>query len=900
LKIREFTRSGSQSDEITEREQRNRILARAAAEEGLVLLKNDGILPLNVGDPLALLGAGAALTIKGGMGSGDVNVRHSVSLYDGLDMAGVHITSKAWIEDYLYRYDMARQAWKKEIISEAGDINDARFFDVYSRHPFKMPEGREIEDVDIANAETAVYVIARTAGEGSDRHLEKGDYYLTDNEVHDLTVIASFVKNIVVVLNIGAPMDVSVLNEIPEVRAILLMSQGGEEGGNACARALVGYVTPSGKLTDTWAKNYKDYPCAMEFGALDGDVSKALYRDGIYVGYRYFDSFGVAPQYHFGYGLSYTKFSVSAMPPLAGPDGLYIQVSVTNVGDTYSGKEVVEIYAACPQPGTDGASDTSVNKEYKRLVAFAKTKLLAPGETQDMTIHVENKNLASFHEDYEGDKGAWVIERGDYAIFAGDTSEDKYLKLAGVVQVLSDHVLELVPKICKLQESLDEIAAPIEVIKDKTESWKNLWTTLKRAREQGKDLGIDYGNRKDIEFLNAMKGSAVQEETIRAEWKPGINKSLDKTVFEPGQEPTFTYKQDDIDRMAHAIADALEVKDLMPLLMGELSSYAEALGSTGDRVPGAAGETSGALEEIIHMPGISMADGPAGLRLTKEYHVDRSTGKVHDVGIAANIENGFFLPELEHRERYDTWYQFPTAWPVGVCLAQTWNLDIVSDVGKATAVEMDEYNISWWLAPGLNIHRNPMCGRNFEYYAEDPLISGKMAAAITLGVQSRPGVGTTIKHFACNNQEDNRMGCDSVISERTLREIYLRGFEIAIKDSQPMCIMTSYNLINGVHSANCYDICTEVARKEWNFKGVIMTDWTTTMPHGGSDSAGCISAGNDLIMPGYDGDLRNISEALDSGRLSEKDVRACAERIINIVLRTNGYEDAKSYYDRFM
>ena len=192
------------------------------------------------------------------------------------------------------------------------------------------------------------------------------------------------------------------------------------------------------------------------------------------------------------------------------------------------------------------------------------------------------------------------------------------------------------------------------------------------------------------------------------------------------------------------------------------------------------------------------------------------------------------------------------------------------------AEEMQEFGVAWWLAPGMNIHRNPLCGRNFEYYSEDPLISGSMAAAITRGVQSGKGVGTTIKHFACNNQEDNRMGSNSVLSERALREIYLRGFEIAVKTSQPMAIMTSYNRINGVHAANCKDICTVAARQEWDFQGIIMTDWTTTMPQGGSLSWKCVEAGNDLIMPGWQGDSENIREALESGNL-KKDEKMCEE-----------------------
>lgn len=925
MKINEFTRTGTTSEEISEREQRHRILAREAAEESIVLLKNDGVLPLPTGIPVALFGAGAGLTIKGGTGSGDVNVRHSVSIYDGFTLARVRVTSKDWIEDYEERYELARQAWKRQILDECGGTTDGQlFFDTYTSHAFEMPEGRPIEDTDVQDAKTAVYVISRVAGEGSDRHLAKGDYYLTDHELEDIRVLATLVEKIVIVINAGAPIDLTVLEAMPEVKAILFMGQAGEEGGNACARILLGFVNPSAKLTATWAKRYMDYPGAMEFSdvraQLDEDnaygaaetidrdalLARSRYEEGIYVGYRYFDSFGVTPRYHFGHGLSYTSFVLTAEAPRAAADGLYIPVTVENTGNPYAGKEVVQVYAACPQPavisgedgvkaaasgepaetltedagdggaGVEASAQAQVEaKEYKRLVAFRKTRLLAPGEQETMTLHVDGRALASFRTDYDAAHGAWVIEAGRYAIFVGSSSEESRLQLAGVVEVAEEKVLEIVPHICPVKDAdFHECAAPVESLRRKTQAWSDTWATMKQAAQQGKRIAGLCG-------------------------KLGWTQALGETVWAPGEEPVFRNAQDDLDRMAHAIASALEVKDLIPLLMGEFDMHASALGSAGQRVPGTAGETSRSLEELLHVPGISMADGPAGLRLSRSYLVERATGEKLSTGIEANFENGFFASEPAEPEKYERWYQFTTAWPVGTNLAQTWNEELLGAVGRATGIEMEEFHVAWWLAPGMNIQRNPLNGRNFEYYSEDPLLSGKMAAAITKGVQTLPGVGTTVKHFACNNQENNRMGVDAVVSERALREIYLRGFEIAIKESQPMCIMTSYNEINGVHSANNADLCTEIARREWHFQGVIMTDWATTLDFGGADAAGCVAAGNDLIMPGATSDLENIEQAYAEGRLSEADIRSCAERVLNIVLRTNGYADATSYYARF-
>ena len=635
-------------------------------------------------------------------------------------------------------------------------------------------------------------------------------------------------------------------------------------------------------------------------------LARSRYEEGIYVGYRYFDSFGVTPRYHFGHGLSYTSFVLTAEAPRAAADGLYIPVTVENTGNPYAGKEVVQVYAACPQPavisgedgvkaaasgepaetltedagngsaGVEASAQAQVEaKEYKRLVAFRKTRLLAPGEQETMTLHVDGRALASFRTDYDAAHGAWVIEAGRYAIFVGSSSEESRLQLAGVVEVAAEKVLEIVPHICPVKDAdFHECAAPVESLRRKTQAWSDTWATMKQAAQQGKRIAGLCG-------------------------KLGWTQALGETVWAPGEEPVFRNAQDDLDRMAHAIASALEVKDLIPLLMGEFDMHASALGSAGQRVPGTAGETSRSLEELLHVPGISMADGPAGLRLSRSYLVERATGEKLSTGIEANFENGFFASEPAEPEKYERWYQFTTAWPVGTNLAQTWNEELLGAVGRATGIEMEEFHVAWWLAPGMNIQRNPLNGRNFEYYSEDPLLSGKMAAAITKGVQTLPGVGTTVKHFACNNQENNRMGVDAVVSERALREIYLRGFEIAIKESQPMCIMTSYNEINGVHSANNADLCTEIARREWHFQGVIMTDWATTLDFGGADAAGCVAAGNDLIMPGATSDLENIEQAYAEGRLSEADIRSCAERVLNIVLRTNGYADATSYYARF-
>ena len=925
MKINEFKHTGSLSTEITEREQRNRILAREIAEEGIVLLKNDGLLPLQPEKPLSLLGGGAVMTIKGGTGSGDVNERHSVSILEGFRNQKVKIISENWLLDFENRYASARDAWKRTIIEEAHGVEGQLFFDTYSKHPFVMPDGRDITGDDIGSAKAVVYVISRTAGEAKDRRLLKGDYYLTDHEISDLSAIAAFSKNICVVINAGGPIDLSILEEIPEVRAILFMSQAGEEGGNALARTVLGLVNPSGRLTDTWAKRYEDYPCAMEYSNVGGNLDRGIYREGIYVGYRYFDSFGIEPAYHFGYGLSYTSFRMDPKPLSAGADGFTVTVDVSNTGDFYPGKTVVEVYAALPQE--------DFPKEYKRLVGFSKTKLLAPGETERVTIFIGTDMMTSFSEE----KSAWMLSKGDYGIFVGESADEQALSIAGVLTVPGEVILDRVPHIMAVQETFDALVPPSDVIARKTEKWKSTFSVLARAGER---------NLPVAQYSGAQRAHGQQNinqeriDILSSDFQPGYGKAMHKTVFMPAVPIKFHETTDDFDRMARDIVDNLPVEDLIPFLMGKFSKEDDSsdaaaggsakqqntastfdaaadladsrsndsssekavadVGANGQRVPGSAGETSDHLEKLLHIPGISMADGPAGLRLTRDYTVDKETDTTENIGIAASIEHGFFDDRTIDPMKTEVYHQYTTAWPVGSCLAATWNPHLLILMGQAVGTEMNEYHVSLWLAPGMNIHRNPLCGRNFEYYSEDPLIAGKMAAAITRGVQSRPGVGTTIKHFCCNNQEDNRMGTDAVLSERALREIYLRGFEIAVKEAQPMAIMSSYNLINGLHTANAYDLLTKVLRNEWHFQGLVMTDWVTTSDVGGSVAWKCIKAGNDLIMPGMESDEESIEAAFSEGLLTEEDIRTCAARVVGIVLRSNGYEGSRSYYTRFL
>ena len=825
--MKKWIYSGTREEQPSERELMHGKLARKAASEGIVLLKNEGILPLKKDTVAALLGYGAEKTVKGGIGSGDVNNRKNISIYQGLKEAGVKIVSEDWISDYHNRYEQAREAWKEKVLEEAKKVDNP--FDAYAENPFAMPLGRKVAEEDICEADVVIYVISRISGEGKDRRKVKGDYYLSEREEEDLRYLAEMNKPVILILNAGGPVELTdILEQTDNIKGILNISQLGQEGGDALADVLLGKDVPGGKLTTTWARRYEDYPASEEYGYLNGNLEKEKYKEGIYVGYRYFDSFDKKVMFPFGFGLSYTTFEMKCCSINMEESKIRAEVQVTNTGNEYAGKEVVQIYVTLPQ--------TELEKEYKRLAGFAKTRLLKPGETQTLTVEIPQKQLASFNEETH----TWIVEKGKYGILIGNSSDK--LKLEAVLVVSDDTVLEQMDKICPLQEELEQIYL------------------TKELKE---------------------KSVQRQEKLITAQ----VPEYYFKPAMIPAKSENAGKNQENLTEEEKRFVSVLEnrtTEELIPLLYGKISENISTLGAAGIRVPGSAGETCGTLEEY-GIPSLVMADGPAGIRLRQWYEVDKETESIYEMGVLGSLENGILEPGVHH-ENADTYY-LCTAFPVGTALAQTWDTDLMTEFGKAIAEEMEEFHVNLWLAPGMNIHRNPLCGRNYEYYSEDPYLSGMLAAAVIRGVQSKSGCGVTIKHFACNNQEDNRMGVDSCVSERALREIYLRGFEIAVKEGNPVSIMTSYNLINGIHAANSKDLCMTVARKEWGFDGAIMSDWNTTVPEDGSVPWKCGAAGNDIIMPGNPDDDKNIRQAYKEGKLTEEEIRNCAGHLVSMIRR---------------
>lgn len=818
---------------------RNRQLARAAAAEGMVLLKIDNnILPIPKGTSIALYGAGAAHTLKGGTGSGDVNSRGTVSILEGLRNAGYRIATQDWLDAYDEAYAQARAAWRESVWQKEAQMREAddsgfHFFFAYTETPFLFPVGDLPEK---AEAETAIYVLSRQAGEGKDRADCSGDFTLSEQEERVIERICALYPHVLIVLNTGGIVDLSFVDCHRSIEGVIYMHQPGMEAGNALADLICGTVVPSGKLTDSWPYAYADYPNASVFSHNNGNVEKEQYVEGIYVGYRYFDTFGVPVRHCFGYGLSYTDFVTETLGiehfnlGKQNPE-IGVRVKITNTGTRYAGREVVQLYASCPQGRLD--------KEYRRLVGFYKTRLLAPGESQEETIRFPVSAMASYHED----RSAWILEEGCYGIFVGNSLENSVFSAS--IQMDGEAVVMETQHLCPLREQFNELHGDCA----KTNARREVWL---REVSDKPELTVHH---------------------------------FDIQKRELSYERAF---QDVPDEVA-AFVDSLETDQLIELATGDISkAQGSNLGAAGNSVPGSAAQTSGCAAGQ-GLASIVLADGPAGLRLNKTYQA--LNGKPLSTPFEMAIEDGFFA-RGETATEGETYYQYCTAIPVGTVLAQSWDTKLLRACGKAVAQEMDAFGVTLWLAPGMNIHRNPLCGRNFEYYSEDPLISGLMAAAMTDGVQSQKGCGTTIKHFACNNQEDNRMHSDSIVSERALREIYLKGFEIAVTKSQPMAIMTSYNLVNGVHAANSYDLCTKAARNEWGFRGLIMTDWTTT--HNGPDctASGCVRAGNDIVMPGCDNDHENLRKELGDGTLDIRELKLAIGHLVNVVWQSNRYVDS--------
>ena len=843
------------SPAVTPSEQAHSDFIRRIAGECMVLLENDGTLPLSGPQKVALYGNGARATVKGGTGSGEVNSRCSVSVEQGLEAAGFTVTTKEWLaqQDRVIKEEF--DGYMADIHRRAEALGIPDFFVMFNEHfipkalaPFQKAEG-----------ELAIYVLGRNSGEGSDRCAEEGDYELTQAEVQLLTALGQNYQKVVLLLNLGGVVNAATLKAIPGINASLLISQSGNMGGHIVADVLLGKSIPSGRLTDTWAANYMDYPSSANFSHNNGNWNDEYYTDGIFVGYRYFDTFNVTPVYPFGYGLNYTTFCMQTLSAAADEKTVSVTVKVTNTGKL-PGREVVQVYGSAPKAGLE--------KPMQVLCGFGKTKLLQPGQSQELKVRFDLTNL----ESYDPAKAAYVLEAGEYVIRVGVNSRDTHV--AALLTLDETVQTKKVKNICPLDEEFEEISCA------GVQSWKPENEDAEKAAAP-------------VFALCAGKIATITVE-YAGEPEPFAPAGTDHIItLEEVRDGKYTMEQ---------LVSQLTVEEMAEWCVGAARDNENVIGSASKAVPGAAGETSLALAHRGVRDMIN-ADGPAGLRLIPHFRVDKD-GKLLPGGSAIGGMAEEFAPKQEGDVDY---YQYCTAIPIAWLLASSWDLELIERCGDVVGAEMETFGVRVWLAPGMNIHRNPLCGRNFEYYSEDPLLSGLCAAADVRGVQKHPGVGTSIKHYFANNQEDNRMFCNSHIKERAIREIYLRNFGVCIEASQPMTIMTSYNLINGIHGANCYDSITCYAREECGFQGYVMTDWFTSNfkissamakpnpKYPCASSPLCIYAGNDVQMPGCEGNIEDIITAVKDGSLKLGYLQRCAARLLEVDLQCGGFPEAGPY-----
>ncbi len=796
-------------------EREHRQLVRALAPECTVLLRSNGDFPLAEAGPIALYGSGARRTLMGGTGSGEVNTRELITAEQGLTAAGFTVTTKAWLDGYEAVREQARKRFIEEMHVKAKQAHQPV---AYFAMGAVMPEPEYELPLDGAG-DTAVYVLSRICGEGSDREAKAGDILLSETELRDIRRLSQKYQRFLLVLNVGGPVDLSPLDGVEN---ILILSQLGMDTGNVLADLILGRAYPSGRLTTTWA-SWEDYCDLGEFG----DREDTRYREGIYVGYRYFDTVGKKASFPFGFGLNYTEFSLTPVGISADGEEITVRALVKNTGNR-PGRETAQLYVSVP--------GRTLDAPYQMLAAWAKTEELAAGECQELAIRFRLSELAS----YDAANARCLLEQGDYVLRLGKNSADT--AVCGVVRLDADAVTRRV-KNCLGQPDFRD--------------WRPEKKPETAAPEETTVLDV--------------AASSIPTQTV----------NYDRTAT--------------VDPVVQQIPEALLPYANIGLFSGGMTSM---IGNAGRAVAGAAGETTRKLKEYGFEP-LVMADGPAGLRLSPEYTLDSKGAHSLDGGLPQSILE--YLTPMERRfmsllmgkkpkKNAIVHEQYATAIPIGTAIAQSWNPQLAERLGDLVGREMERFGVQLWLAPALNIHRSIRCGRNFEYYSEDPLISGRFAAAITRGVQKHPGCAVTIKHYAANNQELNRSNNNSLVSERAMREIYLRGFEICVRESQPLALMTSYNLLNGVHTSEHRGLIEDILRSEFGFSGIVMTDWVTgrgvlskNEKYAPPRASQIAAAGGDLCMPGETVDYKDLTAALKDGTLPRAQLEQNATRLLQLI-----------------
>ena len=773
-------------------------LARQAVAEGCVLLKNENnTLPVKKGETVSVFGRIQLNYYKSGTGSGGlVNTRYVTGILDALRQEKeIHVNEELaavyekWCEGH--PFDKGK-GWGQE---------------PWSQEEMPLPDNVAKRAAQISDV--ALVIIGRTAGEDQDTKAEPGSYLLTEEEEAMIRTVSRHFTRTAVLLNVGNIIDMKWV-ETCKPSAVLYVWQGGMEGGSGVADVLTGRVNPCGRLSDTIARSIEDYPSSSCFG----DQYRNFYTEDIYVGYRYFETTAKDKVlYPFGFGLSYTHFSMETLEFAEDSDSVSLKIAVANEGE-FPGRQVVQVYVNPPQ-GVLG-------KPLRSLASFAKTRVLMPGEKEELPFTIWKKELASYDDSgATGHKSCYVLEEGAYRFFAGED-----VRSAALCGSFTQPEL-------KVTQQLEEALAPVtpffrlkpEAVCDK-----------KTAEEADDSLELEM-EKEAVPLRTISLVDRIRENRPEAAACSGDKGITLGDVYD---------KKAELDEFLSQLTD----EDLACIVRGE--------GMCSPKVtPGTAGAFGGVTDRLkdFGIPVGCCADGPSGIRM--------------DCGTHA-----FSLPN-------------------GTCLACTFNEALVEALFEMEGLELRRNRVDLLLGPGMNIHRNPLNGRNFEYFSEDPYLTGKMAAAQLKGI-GKAGTSGTIKHFAGNNQEFSRNLADSVISERALREIYLKGFEIAVKEGGAISIMSTYGPVNGLWTAGSYDLLTTILRKEWGFDGLVMTDWWAKMNDEGQDgdtrnTAAMVRGQNDVYMVVSDAASNsaqdNTLEGLADGRITRGELLRSARNICSVLMR---------------
>ena len=835
-----------------------KLIARKIAEESIVLLKNDGhLLPFGAGKMVAFFGRTQIGTLYSGNGSGGANVAGCGTILEECEKRG--LTAEPLLKGF-YEYKAETEPvteqdefdWTK--VSEM--VNSGIMYEIFGKYRPPLEE-YEVPGTLIYQAaektDTAVLVIGRNSGgEECDRHLTE-DYYLTETEEKLVKEVCTHFANVAVILNVNGLIDLPWIGKYPGIKGLIFLGIPGEEGAAALAEILTGQVSPSGKMAVTVAEHYEDYPSAKYFSwdkehldqiadyetyglSAEENGSRGfakspvtLYWEDIYAGYRYFDTFGKPVLYPFGFGLTYTSFEISASGLKKTADGIEITARVKNTGDR-AGKEVVQIYLSLwGQVNKDGQTST-IERPYQELKGFEKTSLLAPGRTETLRILIPWRELAVYDEN----QAAWVIDEGAYVLRMGNSSRNT--SPAGTI-CADERIL------------VEQCGNRLEILE--CNRGKLEFLTQKKHRAETQEAA-------DIHGMNGKSVLHVTSEDI-CEKSEGIRDQKENSADEEMQLPEIKGRE--------SLSD-LSIEELAALCVGY--GPGTPFAAVGDRSDPST---------------IFDADG------------NPLTINSHPTGYP-----GYVSPAIERKGIESVFYKDGPAgtggiaWPTEMLIACAFDRKVWRMFGDAAGAECEEQQVNVWLAPAVNLHRNPLCGRNFEYFSEDPYLTGICACEIAKGVKEGRPVIVCPKHFAVNEQETFRRGnagkkvdaVDSILTERSVRELYLKPFEMLVREAHIACIMTSFNKINGVFAGGSKDLCTHILREEWGFDGAVVTDWGDMDIV--VDGADAVAAGNDIVMPGGPPVIRQILKGYEEGRVTREEMETAAGHLLCMIRRIHGKE----------